>query len=197
MVLSFRKKSAKLARIGMACFLGYMALGFVQNYRVSTTIEQIATARGHDIERLKLNPTLGNLIVWRTTYQYDGRYYVDGVIAQPFSTPTVIKGSSVATIDPESIYPELGTNSTQRADIRRFNYFAEGYLFEYEGAIADLRYSAVPHKIQPIWGIKLDTKNPENHADYVSFTRPNGRALNVTWTMLLGEYQPTPEERAP
>ena len=62
-VLSFRKKSAKLARIGMACFLGYMALGFVQNYRVSTTIEQIATARGHDIERLKLNPTLGNLIV--------------------------------------------------------------------------------------------------------------------------------------
>ena len=61
-----------------------------------------------------------------------------------------------------------------------------------KGAIADLRYSAVPHKIQPIWGIRLDTKNPENHADYVSFTRPNGRALNVTWTMLLGEYQPHP-----
>ncbi len=193
-VLSYRRKSKKLARIGFACFVGYLGLGFWQNYRVTTAIEQIAASRGHEIERLKLNPTLGNLIVWRTTYQSRGNYYVNAVIAQPFSSPTIIEGASVPVIDPETIYPTLGNDSVGRDDIRRFDYFAEGYLFQYDGTIADLRYSAEPHKIQPIWGIRVYPENPEYHVDYVSFTRPNGRALNVTWSMLMGTYEPAPAE---
>lgn len=196
-IISYRKRSAKFAQIGMAVFIGYLSLGFLQNSRVKDAIGQIAAARGHKIERIKLNPSLGNLIVWRATYQYKGNYYVDGVIAQPFAPPTVIKGGSVKVIDPETIYPEIGSDSVHRNDIRRFDYFAQGYLFEYEGAIADLRYSAEPHKIQPIWGIRLHPETPERHVDYVSFTRPNGRALNVTWSMLMGTYEPKEDEIAP
>jgi inner membrane protein len=181
----------------MACAIGYLSLGFLQNSRVTGAIEEIADARGHEVERIKLNPTLGNLIVWRATYQYDGRYYVDAVVAQPFSTPTIIKGSSVAVIDAETIYPELGTDSTHREDLRRFNYFAEGYLFEYEDGIADLRYSAVPHKIQPIWGIKLNLEKPNDHVKYGNFVTPGGRSLGTTWDMMTGNYVEEEETLAP
>lgn len=192
-ILSYRFKSAKLAQIGMVCMVGYLSLGFIQNSRVTNAAQQIAAVRGHTPERIKLNPTLGNIIVWRATYQYDGRYYVDAVVAIPFSDPEIIKGSSVAVLNAETIYPSLASDSVARGDIRRFNYFAEGYLFEYEGAIADLRYSAEPHKIQPIWGIYVDQKSPDNHVRYGGFARPNGRALNVTWDMMVGNYKPQQE----
>lgn len=195
-ILSYRRKSKTMARIGMGCFLAYITLGFWQNARVTGAIEQIAAARGHTIERIKLNPTLGNLIVWRATYQYDGRYYVNGVIAQPFQTPHILEGTSVATIDPETIYPALGVDSVGREDIRRFNYFAQGYIFMHEGAIGDLRYSAAPHKIQPIWGIKVNEDDPTSHADYMSFFRPNGRALGETWNMMFGTYKVNEETAA-
>ena len=187
--ISLRMKSAKMARYGMACMIGYLSLGFLQNSRVTATIEQLASNRGHEVERIKLNPTIGNLVVWRSTYQYDGNYYVDAVIAGTFSSPEIIKGSSVPAIDPEAIYPMLSAQSVQRNDIRRFDYFAQGYLFEFNGAIADLRYSAEPHKIQPIWGIRTKPFTPDTHVDYVGFSRPNGRALGTTWDMMVGNYK--------
>jgi len=196
-IFSFRKRSARLAQIGMACLIGYLSLGYLQNSRVTESIEQLAETRGHIIERVKLNPTLGNLIVWRSTYQYEGEYYVDAVIARPFATPEIIIGSSVAAVDAESVFPELGNDSLQRSDIRRFDYFAQGYLFMLEdNVIADLRYSAQPHKIQPIWGIVIDPENPEEHAIYTNFSLPGSRALGATWDMIVGDY-PEEENLAP
>jgi len=173
----------------MAVMVGYLSLGFIQNSRVTGAIEQLASERGHTVERMKLNPTIGNLIVWRTIYEYDGKYYVSAVSTRPFSAPEIFEGPSVAAINPESIYPILAADSIQREDIRRFDYFAQGYLFEFEGAIADLRYSAEPHKIQPIWGIKAKPFTPQSHVDYVNFPRPNGRALGTTWNMMVGNFE--------
>jgi inner membrane protein len=189
-VLGVYKKSAFLSRVGMACALGYLTLGFFQNDRVGDLIAKKAIERGHNIERLKLSPTLGNLIVWRTIYQYNGKYYVDAVIANPFNADIIIEGSSVAVLNPETIYPSLSNDSMQRNDIRRFDYFAQGYLFMYddEHTIGDLRYSAQPHKIQPIWGIKIDPTTPNNHVEYSNFVAPGGRALNEILEMITGEY---------
>jgi inner membrane protein len=192
-IFSAKASSAKIARIGIGVFLFYMSLGLIQNVRVSNAIEQIAKARGHKVERIKLNPTIGNLIAWRAVYEYDGNYYVNAVVAMPFKTPSIIEGKSVPAIDPETIYPESGTDSVARNDIRRFNYFAEGYLFEYEGGLADLRYSAEPHKIEPIWGIRVDRRDPENHVQYGSFRGPGGRALDTTWDMIWGDYEAEPK----
>lgn len=181
--------STKIARIGMGVFFFYMSLGFLQNARVSSTIEQLAQSRGHQIERLKLNPSIGNLIVWRTVYEYDGNYYVNAVVATPFKSPAVIEGASAPAINPETIYPEIRTDSVARDDIRRFDYFAQGYLFEYQGGLGDMRYSAEPHEIQPIWGIRVDRNNPNNHVQYGSFREGAGRGLNTTWNMIWGDYQ--------
>lgn len=192
-IFSAKRSSAKFARIGMGVFFFYMSLGFVQNARVTSSIEKLAASRGHQVERIKLNPSIGNLIVWRTVYQYNGHYYANAVIAQPFKTPSVIEGASAPAIDPETIYPEIGTDSIAREDIRRFNYFAQGYLFEYQGTLADMRYSAEPHQIQPIWGIRVDRNNPDNHVERVSYRGPAARALDTTWDMMWGDYQPEPK----
>ncbi|MCC3860507.1 metal-dependent hydrolase [Pseudemcibacter aquimaris] len=193
-IFSAKRGSSKFARIGMGVFFFYMSLGFVQNARVTDTIEQLAADRGHQVERIKLNPTIGNLIVWRAVYQYDGNYYVNAVVAQPFKSPSILEGTSVPAIDPETIYPEIGTDSVARNDIRRFNYFAQGYLFEHNGGLADLRYSAEPHKVQPIWGIRVDRNNPDHHVEYGNFRGPDGRALDTTWDMMWGDY--TPEQKS-
>lgn len=192
-IFSAKRSTAKYARIGMCVFLFYMSLGFIQHARVTNSIEQLAASRGHKIERIKLNPSIGNLIVWRTVYQYAGNYYVNAAIAQPFKTPSVIEGSSVSAIDPETIYPEIGSDSVAREDIRRFSYFAQDFLFEHNGGLADLRYSAQPHTIQPIWGIRIDQNNPENHVQYGSFRDAAGRGLDTTWDMMWGDYQPEPK----
>lgn len=188
-IFSAKQKSPKIARIGMGFFLFYMSLGFLQNARVTSAIEQLAEKRGHDVERIKLNATIGNMLVWRTVYQYNGNYYVNAVVATPFREPGIIEGGSAPAIDPEAIYPEIGTDSVARNDIRRFDYFAQGYLIEYNGALADIRYSGQPHTIEPFWGIYVDSENPENHVGY-GIERPSGRALNVTWEMMWGDYDP-------
>lgn len=188
-IIAAKRKSTNFARIGMGVFLFYMSLGFVQNYRVTSTIEQLATERGHEVERIKLNATIGNMIVWRTVYQFDGNYYVNGVVATPFRVPAIIEGGSAQAINHETIYPEIGTDSVARNDIRRFNHFAQGYLIEYNGALADLRYSSRPHTIEPFWGITVDTDNPQNHVGY-GIERPSGRALSTTWDMMWGGYEP-------
>lgn len=196
-IFSMKRRSAKLARIGMGFFLFYMSLGFLQNYRVTNTIEELAAKRGHEVERIKLNATIGNMIVWRTVYQYDGNYYVNAVIATPFRDPAIIEGGSAPAIDHETIYPEIGTDSVARNDIRRFNYFAQGYLIEHHGSLADIRYSSQPHTIEPFWGIIVDPENPQNHVER-GIRRPGGRALNVTWDMLWGNYKPNNQtETAP
>ena len=191
-IFSVKQRSAKFARIGMGVFLFYMSLGFIQNARVTNSIEELAATRGHTVERIKLNAKIGNMIVWRTVYEYDGNYYVNGVVATPFRKPGIIEGGSALAINPETIYPEIGTDSVARNDIRRFDYFAQGYLIEFKDALADIRYSSQPHSIEPFWGITVDTENPDNHVGY-GIERPGGRALNVTWEMMWGDYDPNEE----
>ncbi len=48
---------------------------------------------------------------------------INAVRTTPFSDPILWDGVDVEVIDPDTIYPELGTDSTQRHDIHRFHYF--------------------------------------------------------------------------
>lgn len=197
-IIGLVKKSPKISRIGFGLFVFYISLGFIQNARVSGIVEELAASRGHEIERLKLNPTLGNLIVWRSVYEYDRNYYVAAITASPFRDSEVFNGPTVKKIDAEAIFPEIASNSRMRDDIRRFDYFTESYLFMYDDrTIGDLRYSAEPHKVQPIWGIEVDPENDQNHVRWVSLRGPAGRALDTTWAMLKGEYSSQENNLAP
>ena len=81
--------------------------------------------------------TIGNLILWRSIYQNEGKYYVDAVYFPLISKPKLKQGVVLDVINKETIFPELGPNSVQRNDIRRFSYFTNDEMFSRKHICSD------------------------------------------------------------
>ena len=70
--------------------------------------------------------------------------------------------------DPVRELSGLDADSVLYSDINRFRSFAKDFLVihsEYPDTIGDLRMGILPNSIKPIWGIKF---NPDNHNEHVS-----------------------------
>ena len=65
--------------------------------------EQLASARGHIPVRLEVKPTFGNTFLWRSIYEFDGRFYVDA-IRTAFGAIRVT-GSSIEKLDVNKQFP--------------------------------------------------------------------------------------------
>ena len=44
---------------------------------------ELADSRGHNAERLTLKPSFGNLILWKSIYQHEEKFYVDAIQNSP------------------------------------------------------------------------------------------------------------------
>ncbi len=160
-------KSRKIIHISL--LYGFIYLGFsaFNMLTVKDIVYEKAVERGHHIERLFVNPTIGNIILWRSIYEFEGVYYVDAVHSVPFLQSFFIEGDSVKRIDPHTIYPELGKDTQQRKDILRFNHFAMGYVYELSPyKLSDLRYGALPQSVGAWWGIELNSENTDKHVKF-------------------------------
>ncbi len=191
LTLSLFRKSVILARIGLSLSLMYLAFGFLKHEQVKESVYDIAKERGHKIERILLNPTIGNNILWRSVYQSGDIYYIDGVYAAPFSNPIIHQGKKVAAIDEETIFPSLPHDSIQREDIRRFSYFSQGYIYIHpddKNMIADLRYGTLPYDDKSLWGIKIDTDNAQKHVEFKNLRKISDKHYDEFWLMLTGEF---------
>lgn len=169
MVVSVRKKSRIVAQLGLALAGVYMLCGWAQHQRAVSVVEAMSVERGHNIERLVVKPTLGNLLLWRSIYQANGSLYVDSVRVGLISKSHVYQGDSVVLFKLERDLPDLSSSSVLYEDIQRFIKFADGYVVIYPGrpnVLADIRYSNVPTSVKPLWGIELDMNKPEQHANY-------------------------------
>lgn len=169
MVVSVKKNTRIAAQLGLALAGVYMLCGWAQNQRAVPVIEAMAVERGHNIERLVVKPTLGNLLLWRSIYQTNGRLYVDSVRVGLISESRVYQGDSVALFKLERDLPDLSPSSVLYKDIQRFIKFADGFAAidpDRPNVLTDIRYSNVPNSIKPLWGIELDMNKPEQHANY-------------------------------
>ena len=181
-------KSKILAQIGIFLCSFYLLLGFFKFQKVETFVSNIADQRGHKIERILLNPTIGNNILWRSVYKFKDYYYVDAVYMPLFSLAKFKEGEKVAVIDKETIFPELTENSIQRNDIRRFSYFSQDFIYlhpDYEYLIGDLRYGYLPHDDKSLWGIKIDTTLNE-HVVFKNLRNFEKKDYQSFWEMLNG-----------
>lgn len=177
--LSIRKKSQKLAISGLLISFLYIGICSIQNYKAKYFIHKEAQKRGHNIktEDIFVSPTIGNNILWRSIYKYQGDYYIDAVRISFFSNHIFYKGQKEKIIDPESIFPNLSENSIQRKDIRRFSHFAQGYINFYQDKqsgellIGDLRYSLKANDSKPLWSIKVDINNPNSHVKFLKIKK--------------------------
>ena len=151
------RKNVVYARFGFAYAVIFLSLGVLQNQRAEKAIYELAQQRGHQIERTHLKPSFGNRHVWKLIYEYDGRYYIDAV--KLLWDVKYIEGSSIRKLDVKRDFPWLPVDSQQAKDIERFRWFSDGFLVvgvDDKRMINDVRYSLLPNRINPMWGIEVN-----------------------------------------
>ena len=183
------KESIFLARLGFFISLGYLFIGFIQHEKIEKYIQEVSNKRGHNIEKILLNPTFGNNFLWRTIYRYKGNYFVDAVYKPIFSKSVLKEGVTVKVIDAKSIFPELSPFSQQKKDIERFSHFSKGYIYlhpDYKNFIADLRYGTLPNDYRALWGIEIDIENKNKHVVFKNIRSFSKEDYKKFWNMLNG-----------
>ena len=166
----------------------YLSLGFVQYERALSAAIELANERGHNLERLTLKPSFGNLILWKSIYQHNETFYVDAIRTAQSSTWCL--GESIRVFDYQYHLPDLDEESQQKKDIERFRWFSQDYLgYDKErNIVTDVRYSMIPNQISPMWGLVIDDQRGINeHAIWWTSRSLNQSQLDLFKDMLKGE----------
>jgi len=189
-IIAVVRKSPLIARIGLLFAVSYLLFGLYQRERAEDALLSLSQSRGHEVERVLVHPSIGNLLVWRSIYEAEGNYYVQAVRVGPFSEPKIYNGDSIKVFDSSNELHELDPDSVLYSDIDRFKHFAKDFLVvhpEYPDIIGDLRMGILPNSIKPIWGIEVDLNNQNEHVSMDNYDRAvtNG-AIQTFISMLLG-----------
>ena len=160
----------------------YLSLGFVQYDRAFEAANKLALSRGHSPERLTLKPSFGNLILWKSIYQHEEKFYVQ--------SSTWCSGEGIRIFDYQRHLPNLNKDSQQRKDIERFRWFSQDYLGfdEEKNLVTDVRYSMIPNQIAPMWGLIVDNqRGVDEHAIWWTSRGLEQGQLDVFKQMLSGK----------
>jgi inner membrane protein len=167
-VAALIRRSVVWSRIGLFVALCYLGLGYIQRERAESVGETLALGRDHREVSVSAKPTLGNLLLWKVIYQYEGRFWVDAV--RVGSQPLVYSGGSVAVLDIPGQFPWLKEGSQQAKDLARFDWFSSGHLAVDNNdsfRVIDMRYSMLPNEIDGLWGIRLtESAASDQHVTY-------------------------------
>ena len=192
MVLTLRLNSARLAWFAAVYALSYLGLGVVQNKRAVAIAHELANSRGHYSVEISAKPSFANLIVWKSVYQHQGRYYVDAI--RILLDKKIYPGSSVAKLKLDQHFPWLEKGSQQAKDVERFRWFSNQYLSvdpQDSNRIIDVRYSMIPNRLDGMWGIVLSpTADINEHVEWTSSRRGGRQARSSAkqlWTMIKGQ----------
>ena len=162
------RRSVVWSRIGLFVALCYLGLGYIQRERAESVGETLALGRDHREVSVSAKPTLGNLLLWKVIYQYEGRFWVDAV--RVGGQPLVYSGGSVAVLDIPGQFPWLKEGSQQAKDLARFDWFSSGHLAVDNNdsfRVIDMRYSMLPNEIDGLWGIRLtESAASDQHVTY-------------------------------
>ena len=174
--------------LAVGWIVSYLALGLVQYERALSSGIKLAQSRGHSAERMTLKPSFGNLILWKSIYQYGDSFYVDAIRAG--RTLTWCPGETIKIFDYQYHLPDLEKNSQQMKDIERFRWFSQDYL-GFDGdknLVTDVRYSMVPNQIAPMWGLVIKEHQGTNqHAVWWASRDLDDESLTLFKEMLLGD----------
>lgn len=193
LLFAIARRSRGWAWIAVVYAFSYLGLGVVQNQRALQVATAIAASRGHQPVELGVKPSFANIIVWKSVYEYQGKYYVDAI--RVATQPSVYTGSSTEKLDLNKHFSWLDLSSQQAVDVERFRWFSNDYLGIDPGnpeRIIDIRYSLIPNQLTGMWGIQLQRDAPSTmHARY-TVNRPRGAAINPSvqqlWQMIVGDY---------
>jgi inner membrane protein len=186
--LAFRRFRPRLARLAVAWAFVYLSVGLLQRERAHDVARALAEGRGHAPTTIAAKPSFGNLLLWKTFYEYEQRYWVDAVRMAP--QPRIYPGQDTAKLDLGRDLPWLTPGSRQAIDLERFRWFSDGYVAldpRDPNRVIDVRYSLVPDRIEALWGIELDRdRPPQAHAVFFSENSPSPEHRTALQQMLQG-----------
>ena len=187
-ILAAYRNRVALGRAACLWAAFYLSLGVIQRDRAEAAGQAIAQSRNHAPTSVEAKPAFASLILWKTIYEHQGRYYVDAV--RVLGRPVHFPGQDTPRLSLSRDLPWLDPNSQQARDLERFRWFSQDHLAldarnPYE--VIDIRYSMLPDRIDPLWGIRLD---PDAPADAFSrfITRRELRTEERTrlWSLMFG-----------
>ncbi len=182
-------------RFGLVSACGYLAFGYIQRERTSNLQAELAESRGHaPVVRSTVKPSIGNLLLWRSIYEYDGHFYVDAIRTGVFGGKKIYEGSAVPMLAMEELRAGLPRDSRLARDIGRFDHFSDGFLAHHPtfvDVVGDLRYAALPQSVKPLWGIRIDRSQVNAHVPFESFREvteeERAALLRMLWGRDLGD----------
>ena len=186
--VAIKTKKKIFSFFGIGWIIFYLSIGFVQYERAFSAAIELASKRGHSVERLTLKPSFGNLILWKSIYKYKETFYVDAIRTAQSSTWCL--GETIRVFDYKYHLPDLDKESQQKKDIERFRWFSQDYLgYDKEKKIVtDVRYSMIPNQIEPMWGLTIDEQRDVNeHATWWTSRNLDHNQLDLFIDMLKGK----------
>ena len=179
--------SSNIARIGLAWALIYLSIGYIQHKDARQTAMNLAASRGHEPIRFEIKPSFGNILVWKSLYQVEDKFFIDAM--RVGIAPHIYEGKSISKLDPKRDFPWLIPHSQQAKDINRFDNFNDGFSAldpEDPNRIIDVRYSFIPNDISPLFSIKLTPNaNFTEHAHYNTNRKQAYEKLSRLWNMIF------------
>ena len=180
------KKKNVYSKIALGWAVTYLMIGvYLHNVAINVG-KEIAEQRGHIITRIKAKPSFGNLILWKTIYETDNKFYVD---ATNLLFNKIIPGESIKKLNQEEDFPWLKEESQQYKDVERFKWFSNDFLAvnpQNKNQIIDIRYSGIPNEIGGLWGVQLNpNKHNQEHVEFVSMRSATIERFKVLRSMIL------------
>jgi inner membrane protein len=184
------RSSALFGKLAMLWVFIYMSVGFVQKQRVEAFAQNLASSRGHVPERLTAKPSFANLLVWKSIYEADGKYYVDAIRAA--GNFRLFPGQSVLKLDIMRDLPWLDLASQQAKDLERFRWFSNNFLAldqHKNDFVVDMRYSMLPNEVDGLWGIQLTPDLDVNqHVEFVWDRNVTAKKRATLKAMILDRF---------
>ena len=186
-----RQRMPTPARVGLVLAAAYLTLGWYQHDQVEKAAMDLARLRGHSVERMVVKPTLGNLLLWRSVYLSGDQFHVDALRLVPGGTARIYPGGKLQHLVPRRDI-HVPPDSRLHRDLLRFDAFSDGHLVRhprYESVLGDIRYAMLPDSLEPLWGIRVDMKQPDQHARYETFRDASLASRKRFLSLLLGKSQ--------
>jgi inner membrane protein len=187
LITAYRKRSYKLARTGLLLVFSYLSFGAWQNHRAISAQSELMKMRKHlDVKRFVVHPTLLNLIVWRSIYEQENKYYIDAIRISPTGIIKVYPGGEIRKLD----FNNLNYSVETTKQIKRFAKFSNNFLAFHPAkpnVIGDVRYSMVANSTLPLWGILIDENSPAKKVTYKTYRSKNKNNIFKLLRMIQGK----------
>ena len=186
-VLAALRNDPRLARLGLAWALVYLAAAWWQQQAARDIAEDLAATRGHAPLRFEVKPSFGNILVWKSVYETEDEFVIDAM--RVGIAPRVYEGTSVSKLNVAQDFPWLGPDSQQARDVTRFIRFSDGFTAldpANPKRIVDVRYSFVPNEVSPLFSIELaPDAGPGEHVRYRTDREQAREQFGRLWRLLI------------